>query len=144
MKAFDDGSDDIQEGKKGLNAVNVKLARMAGSGGGGSSSVMPFSGEVQECDVDLVIPGRGLDFIWARTYRSRTHHTATLLSNGWSLSYDVSVEQGSSGITVNDGTGRADTFKLQTNGVYTCPEFFREGTLSNGIFRLTFADTGYW
>jgi len=34
---------------------------------------------------------------------------------------------------VNDGTRPGDTFKLQTNGVYTCPEFFREGTLSNGI-----------
>jgi YD repeat-containing protein len=145
MKAFDDGSDDIQEGKKGLNAVNVKLARMGGGGGGGSSSgVMPFSGEVQQCDVDMVIPGRSLDFIWARTYRSRTHHTATLLGNGWSLSYDVSVEQGSSGITVNDGTGRRDVYSPGTNGVYTCPEFFREGTLTGGVFRLTFADTGYW
>src|SRR5205085_4623738 len=32
----------------------------------------------------------------------------------------------------------------QANGVYTCPEFFCEGTLSAGVFRLTFADTGYW
>jgi YD repeat-containing protein len=92
----------------------------------------------------MVIPGRSLDFIWARTYRSRTHHTATLLSNGWSLSYDVSVEQGSSGITVNDGTGRRDVYSPGTNGVYTCPEFFREGTLTGGVFRLTFADTGCW
>src|SRR5205085_2598183 len=26
----------------------------------------------------------------------------------------------------------------------TCPEFFSEGTLSNNVFKLTFADTGYW
>ena len=165
MKAFDDGSDDIQEGKKGLNAVNVKLARMAGGGGGGggggtasrhknsghsSESLetvleqIPFSGEVQECDVDIIIPGRGLDFVWARMYHSRIHHTATILGNCWSLSYDVSVEQGSSGITVNDGTGRRDLYTLGTNGVYTCPEFFREGTISNNTFTLTFADTGQW
>ena len=48
--------------------MNVKLARMAGGGGGGAAGVVPFSGEVQECDVDMIIPGRGLDFIWARTY----------------------------------------------------------------------------
>jgi len=72
------------------------------------------------------------------------HHTATLLGNGWSLSYDVSVEQGSSGIAVNDGTGRHDTYTLGTNGTYTCPEFFREGAISNNTFTLTFADTGRW
>ena len=136
MKAFDDGSDDIQEGKKGINAVNVKLARMAG--------VMPFSGEVQECDVDMVIPGLDLDFVWARTYHSRIGRFGSA-TNGWTFSYDVRCAQNSSGgLDVYDGTGRKDTFTLGTNGVYTCPEFFREGTLSNNTFTLTFADTGRW
>jgi len=141
MKAFDDGSDDARARPGRGRPLQITVTREFDTH---DTSVMPFSGEVQECDVDLVIPGRGLDFVWTRTYRSRTHHTATLLSSGWSLSYDVSVEQNSSGITVNDGTGRRDLYVLGTNGVYTCPEFFREGTLSNGIFRLTFADTGYW
>ena len=30
-------------------------------------TVSGFSGEVQACDVDLIVPGRGLDFVWART-----------------------------------------------------------------------------
>ena len=47
-------------------------------------------------------------------------------------------------IVVRNGTGRADTFKPNTSGVYTCPEFFSEGTLVNNVFKLTFADTGYW
>ncbi len=170
MKAFDDGSDDIQEGKKGINAVNVKLARMAGGGGGGGElvsgevqahkanieslsldsigrmgGIAPFSGEVQECDLDMAIPGRGIDFVWARTYRSRVNHTATVLGNCWSLSYDVHCAQNSSGgIDVYDGTGRKDTFTLQTNGTYTCPELFREVTYIATIVRVNFADTGYW
>ena len=57
------------------------------TGGGG---VSPFSGEVQLGVADMVIPGRGLDFIWARTYNSRIGRTGSSI-NGWTFSYDVSV-----------------------------------------------------
>jgi YD repeat-containing protein len=106
--------------------------------------VAAFSGEVQECDLDMAIPGRGLAFVWARFYHSRTGHLITL-DDRWTFSYDVHCAQNSTvGLDVFDGTGRKDTFKPQTNGVYTCPEFFREGTVSNNTFTLTFADTGRW
>ena len=179
-QARSDVTYEVQEGKKGLNAVNVKLARMAGGGGGGRinffhawpssyhppalnsraagkrtlwglggnvdlagrAAVIPFSGEVQACEVDLTIPGRGLDFIWARTYRSRTG-SATSMGQRWTHSYDVQAAQSSASCTVSDGTGRRDLY-AGTNGVYTCPQFFREGTLSNNTFTLTFADTGRW
>ena len=146
---------DIQEGKKGLNAVNVKLARTAGAvggisggavagvviaaeSGGGAPKVMPFSGEVQVQAADMVIPGRGLDFIWARTYRSRYQ------TNRWTHSYNVSVAQTTDGMAVADGTGRSDVYHPGTNGVYSRPEFFNEGRLSNSVFTLTFPDTGRW
>ena len=107
--------------------------------------VQPFSGEVRGETVDLAIPGRGLDFVWARTYQSGPRQTqGSTFGERWTHSYDVNIQPLGGGIVIHDGTGRADTFKLQSNGVYTCPEFFREGTLSNNVFRLTFADTGYW
>lgn len=169
---------DIVDGKKGLNAVNVKLARGAGGAGqdGGELSgsglginsqgnrgaviqfdvvnaktptrssrggVSPFSGEVQLIEADLAIPGRGLDFVWARTYNSRIGRSSA--PNGWTFSYDVRCALTTSGgMDVYDGTGRKDTFVLQTNGTYTCRQFFSEGTLTGNVFRLTFADTGYW
>ncbi|MFA7174104.1 MAG: HU family DNA-binding protein [Kiritimatiellia bacterium] len=107
--------------------------------------VLLHSGEVEQQVADLAVPGRGLDFLWMRTYRSRTG-VATAQGNRWSHSYDVRCVQSSNGIDLYDGTGRKDTFRLQANGTYTCPEFFREGTLNTdtGAFRLTFADTGYW
>jgi len=169
---------DVAEGKKGLNAVNVKLARTARTAGGGeelpkeslefnygfarsgkitksrsniqnnrmTGGVQPFSGEVQLAEVDFAIPGRGLDFVWARTYRSRPGNQGVInfTVTRWTYSYDVSVVQTAAGIAVTDGTGRLDTFKLQTNGTYTCPQFFREGTINNNTFTLTFADTGRW
>ena len=111
---------------------------------GAGRGVAPFSGEVQECDVDMAIPGRELDFVWARTYHSRIGRFGSA-TNGWTFSYDVRCTQNSAGgMDVYDGSGRKDTFTRQTTGVYTCPEMFREGAISNSAFTLTFADTGRW
>lgn len=111
---------------------------------GSGLRLQPSSGEVQDCDVDLAVPGRGLDFVWARSYHSRIGRFGTA-TNGWTFSYDVRCAQNSvGGMDVYDGTGRKDTFTPGTNGVYSCPEIFREGTLSNNTFTLTYADTGRW
>jgi YD repeat-containing protein len=134
----------MQEGKKGLNAVNVKQAFTVGEDcDDNDPAVIPFSGEVVQQVVDLAVEGSGLDFVWARTYHSRIGRTGSS-ANGWTFSYDIHLQPLGGDILVHDGTGRADTFKLNTNGTYTCPELFREGTLSNNVFRITFADTGYW
>jgi phage tail-like protein len=99
--------------------------------------------EVQVNAVDMVIPGRGLDFVWARTYRSRTGAT-TAMGNGWDFSCNVSVQKLGGDILIHGGQGRDDALHPQTNGTYLADGFFRLGTLSNNVFRLTFADTGFW
>ncbi len=111
---------------------------------GNDPGVMAFSGEVQQQVADLAIAGRGLDFVWARTYRSRTTSANSVFGPHWTGSYDISVQPLGGDVVIHDGTGRADTYFLQTNGTYACPGFFREGTLSNNVFRLTFADGGTW
>ena len=145
--------------------ANTDFTRGGGGGGGGAKylslmkakekanqckspilpdgGVHPFSGEVRVSDADMIIPGRVLDFVWARTYRSRTG-TNTTMGQRWSHSYDIHVEQNSGGILRSDGTGRRDLFTLSTNGVYSLNEFFEEGTISNNAFTLTFPDTGKW
>ena len=57
----------------------------------GSSSVegvQLFSGEFKTTRADLAIVGRGLDFIWSSTYRSRTGSN-TAMGNGWDFSYNI-------------------------------------------------------
>ena len=92
------------------------------------------SGEVQVESVDLRIPGRGLDFILARTYRSRSA-ARDGMSYSWTLSCDVSVEQTSEGIAVYDGTGGGMSYFAGTNGVYSRNELFNEGRLRKGFSR---------
>jgi phage tail-like protein len=160
---------DIQEGRKGINAVNVKLALVQeikaeavaqipsghdfteaqrrlpvrNLGSSGQDGVQLHSGEVQLEEVDMFIPGRGVDFIWARTYRSLTG-SASPTGTRWTHSYDISALPSSNGMTVSDGSGRSDLYRLGTNGVYSRNELFNEGRLSNNVFTLTFPDSGRW
>lgn len=142
-----DGDCDDAEDYRGQGHVTV----LKSSSGGldddcdGAADVALFSGEVRVQATDLAVPGQGLDFVWTRTYRSRTG-APTSQGNRWSHSYDVRAVQNGDTVSLSDGTGRKDIFRRQANGTYACPEFFREGTLdaTTGVFRLTFADTGYW
>ena len=66
-----------------------------------------FSGEFHESAVDLHIRGRGLDFVWARKYRSRIGPN-TGMGNGWDFSYNKQVEAAGSHLRLHDGNTRAD------------------------------------
>lgn len=101
------------------------------------------NGELHLCEVDFTIPGRGLDFVWARTYRSRTG-TNTVMGQNWSHGYDIRCFPGLDSVTVQDGTGRHDTYLHETNGLYMVDELFNVGTFTNDQFVLTFPDGGRW
>jgi YD repeat-containing protein len=123
----------VQEGKKGLNAVNVKLAYS--------------SGELLSEVTDLAIPGRGLDFAWIRTYRSRTE-TTTAQGAGWDFSYNVSVTSQPDGtVVLRPGNGRADTFYPDGTNGWTRDEYFlviRDLDQDGAPDVVVFPDTGKW
>ncbi len=106
--------------------------------------VFLFSGEFHESYVDLRIKGRGLDFVWARTYRSRIGPNTTM-GNGWDFSYNLRIKPAGIHIRVFDGNTRADVYALQPDGTWTRPDFYR--VLSKNVddtYTLTFADGGKW
>lgn len=107
------------------------------------------TGELLVSQVDVMIPGIGLDFIWQRSYRSRTVGDSPM-GWGWTHSYDIRCEVDTdAGLAhVHDGTGRRDTLKLTACVGDVChfaaAGLFREGLLDAQVFRLTFADGGFW
>jgi RHS repeat-associated protein len=75
---------------------------------------------------DLVVPGRGLDFVFSRSYNAKDN-TASTLSPGWSHSFNIYVtSQNSSVATLHYGDGKvlafgntgANLYKALSKGYY--------------------------
>ena len=127
---------EIQEG-----GVNTGAHKRPGA------RIRPASGELQFTAVDLQIPGRGLDFVFQRTYRSRTAPASSTMGLGWTHSYEIRIGNWNAAtglFDLWDGSGRVDRFFRGTNGLYSRDELFCEGSVSNNTFTLTFPDTGKW
>ena len=115
-----------------------------GQPGNPMRNVYLFSGEVYETAVDLRIKGRGLDFVWARKYRSRIGRD-TEQGNGWDYSYNIRLEQAGSHLRLYGGNNRADVYRLQPNGTWTRHEFFRVLNKDPGnTYTLTFPNRLTW
>jgi RHS repeat-associated protein len=104
-----------------------------------------FSGEFALEANDLVIEGRGFDFVWSRKYRSREGRLTTI-GNGWDFSYNRSIAVDSLGnLIVADGSSRRDTYVMGTSGCWTATGFFREACPQpDGTIVLTFPDHTTW
>lgn len=135
---------DYYQAQSALTAAGLKAKEKANRTKCGSAFRTTAAGELEMFCVDLAVAGRSMDFVWARTYRSRTGPSNSTMGVRWSHSYDVWCVTGATETVVFDGTGRKDTFRLQPNGTFSAPGLFREGVTTNGSFRLTFADSGYW
>jgi len=155
--ADDSGEAGVVEGKKGINAVNVKLARtasgsatIAGISGGVVAGIVVAclsSGELQAEEIDFAIPGRGLDFAWTRTYRSRAEAT-TAQGAGWDFSFNVSATPQPDGtVVLRPGNGRADTFYPNGTNGWTRDEYFlhlRDVDQDGFPDEVVFPDGGKW
>ena len=127
------------------------ICESCGSGGGneGVNSVYLHSGEFYCEATDLRINGRGVNFAWARKYRSRID-TQSSMGNGWDFSYNIFIEEAGPDLILHDGNARQDLylFNPMTNA-WEADEFFREFTfdpnpLPFGAYTLAFADQSRW
>ncbi len=112
----------------------------------GIPNVYLHTGEFHLSVVDLAIPGRGLNFVWARRYRSRLGPD-TAQGNGWDFSYNIAVRREGKAVRVHDGNGRSDLYRERPDGSYVAEQLFQEGRFGGAasrVFTLTFADGGAW
>jgi YD repeat-containing protein len=113
----------------------------------GDGGVSVGSGELQFEEVDLALPGRGLDFAWTRTYRSRAE-TTTAQGAGWDFSFNVSATPQPDGtVVLRPGNGRADTFYPNGTNGWTRDEYFlviHDVDQDGSPDEVIFPDTGKW
>ena len=109
---------------------------------GKTNPVLLYSGEKYERAVDLRIKGRGMDFVWSRSYSSKVQ-PVTVQGHGWDFSYNIFLLQDGSGLRFCNGAGRDDLYrpvagqanKWSRNG------FFRQIEMDeNGVYRMVRAD----
>lgn len=114
-----------------------------------------YTGEFTQTETDLAVPGRGLSFSFARTYRSKNEFDGPM-GFGWDHNYNTRVtvlprDSASSpakkpgDVIWYDGGGRADRFahKVASDGglSYTSPKgVFSELTKDGDRFYLTQSD----
>jgi RHS repeat-associated protein len=111
---------------------------------GKTDPVHLFSGELYQEVTDLRIPGRGMDFIWHRNYRSRFGPN-TEQGNGWDYNYNLRIERHAEALVLCSGNGRRDVFTPEPGGKWTRAEFFQEIERNvGGTYTLTFANRGRW
>lgn len=66
--------------------------------------------------------GRGLDFVWARKYRSRPGPNS-VQGNDWDFSYNIYVEPSGPDLILHDGNSRTDLYRNRGNSTWTRREF---------------------
>ncbi|MCP4574151.1 MAG: hypothetical protein GY838_17455, partial [bacterium] len=91
----------------------------------GSGDVVPgtllHSGEMSLEATDVLIPGRGFDFVFTRTYRSQTVGSGPL-GPGWDHSYRMRLRPLPNGdVELFDGRGRRELFRRQDDGTFKAP-----------------------
>lgn len=76
------------------------------------------TGEFTQTETDLAIASIGIPFSFSRTYRSTLAHIDGPLGFGWQHSYQISLSEDTTGVSVTLGNGRSERFELD-NGIFT-------------------------
>lgn len=95
---------------------------------------------------DIVVPGKGPELAFSRSYDSLDVALDNGLGAGWSHSYAVALSEGYSDVTIlyPDGTRRA--FTPTTGGAFDSPQGATErlSLLPDGTYNLVFLDETVW
>lgn len=114
-------TDTTDKGSPGVQDSQAQNNTKDGNNAAGDP-VLLHSGDLLQSEIDLKIPGRGLDYEFRRTYRSRIQFDGPLGAN-WDHNYNKRlVVQDGGDIARFDGDARFDVYKFnKDDSTYTTP-----------------------
>lgn len=84
-------------------------------------SVYSHSGEFAPGVTDLRLPGRGIDLVFSRSYRSSLAGTIADLGRGWSTNVARRIESAGNELLYHDGNGSTHRFESAPGGGFVSP-----------------------
>ncbi|HEY9421595.1 MAG TPA: DUF6531 domain-containing protein, partial [Thermoanaerobaculia bacterium] len=89
---------------------------------GEAHGLLPHSGEMTSDSTDIAIRGRGIDFVFQRSYRSQTIGHGPF-GPGWDHNFNKSLRELPNGdVEYYDGLGRRETWEKQQDGTLKAPK----------------------
>jgi RHS repeat-associated protein len=104
-----------------INVTGTSQGITANKSGQSPDPVNMATGNFSYSHTDLVVPGRGMPFVFARSYNSRDPYfrTGRPLGHGWTHSYNLRmVQESESQVTVIFPDGHGVIFTAAGNGTY--------------------------
>lgn len=127
-------TDDCPDAQKGSSNSNCPACP------GTNNPVIIGTGEKTLTEVDLRIPGRGMDFVWQRSYRSRYDYDGPMGHN-WEHNHNqrIAITETGDARSLN-GEARVDYYTAGANGTFTSPPGFFNVLRKNPDGTLTLRD----
>jgi len=101
--------------------------------------------ELTRDEIDVVLPGVGIDLIFQRRYRSRALGASGAMGHQWEHSYEIRAHFDADGLHLRTGDHREDVLLLQPDGVtYAKPGLLLTAHLSGVDIFVEFGDGGSW
>lgn len=109
----------------------------------GETGIYLHTGEFFVHATDLIIPGRGLDWAFVRSYRSQIAYDGPL-GYGWDFNWNARLSASGSNVLYFDGTGRRETFTRTGPTTFSSPAGMFSTLTQNGdgSFTLRAPDGG--
>ncbi|WP_086932824.1 DUF6531 domain-containing protein [Agarilytica rhodophyticola] len=103
-----------------------------------------YSGEFVDTNIDLHVEGRGLDFIWARHYRSRFSSDESM-GHGWNHTYNIYIKKHAQGLRLHDAYNQPALYTKTQKGDYESAGYQRSINIDEQeIVTVYFPEGGKW
>lgn len=115
-------------------------AKSSGGGGGAGDPVYLATGEFVHSETDLMIKGRGIDFVWTRSYASQ-EGVLTPMGHNWDFNYNIRIQKSGRVMKLQHGAANQELLYENAEGEFERREFdLVLAENEDATFTMTYSD----